>query len=198
MKTMSKKQLDIILAATSEFEMRGFSGTSMEKIAAAAGVSKRTLYKYYGSKEVVFSAIIKHLQQSTSLEQCPQYLSEKPLREQLVEVIHAMLMHLNEEEHIRLARIVISEVVRKPELSDILSDTVDFTSNAPFQWICSAINDGSLRQVEPTKALTHLTGLVKSIGLWSRLIFCAPALNEEEMRTFSEEYADFFLSYYQI
>ncbi len=197
MKTMSKKQLDIILAASIEFERHGFSGTSMEKIATEAEVSKRTLYKYYGSKEAVFSAIIQHLQQSAILEQCPQYRPEVPLREQLVEVIYTMLLHLNEEEHIRLARIIISEVGRKPELSDILSDTVDFTSNAPFEWIRSAIDDGSLRQVDPTKALTHLTGLIKSTGLWPQIIFYAPPLNRTEMRDYSAEYADFFLSYYQ-
>ncbi|MCJ2163537.1 MULTISPECIES: TetR/AcrR family transcriptional regulator [unclassified Pseudodesulfovibrio] len=195
---MTKKQLDIIRAACAVFEKHGYSGTGMETIAEAAGVSKRTLYKYYGSKEAVFSAIIKHLRQSATLKQCPRYQPGTSVRGQLVGVVYAMLAHLNREEHIRLARIIIAEVIREPKLSEILSEAADFSKSAPFLWIRSAMEDGQLRSEAPEKALTHLGGLVKSAVMWPRLFFCHAPLTEGEIRNLAEEYADFFLSYYRL
>jgi AcrR family transcriptional regulator len=41
----------ILDAATELFDARGFEGTTTDDIAAAAGITKRTLYRYMGSKE---------------------------------------------------------------------------------------------------------------------------------------------------
>jgi AcrR family transcriptional regulator len=41
----------ILDAATQLFQARGFEGTTTDDIAAAAGVTKKTLYRYVGSKE---------------------------------------------------------------------------------------------------------------------------------------------------
>lgn len=197
MKGMSKKQVDILLAASREFEELGFAGTGMERIAESAKVSKRTLYKHYGSKEDVFSAIINYLRQSVRLEKCSVYDPGQPVEQQLRAVIETMLAHLNRDEHVRLARIVISEVVRQPELAEILSRTVDFSGTAPFRWVQAAMQDGQLRDGDPEKALVYLAGLVKSLALWPRLIFCAAPMTEDEIRDVAAECAAFFLGYYR-
>ncbi|WP_187170593.1 TetR/AcrR family transcriptional regulator [Salidesulfovibrio onnuriiensis] len=198
MKTMTKKQRDIILAACREFEEYGFAGTGMEQIAAAADVSKRTLYKHYSSKEAVFSAILDYLHQERDAQEWPEYDPGSPLRGQLEAVIRCMLGHLNLEEHIRLARIVISEAVRKPELGDILARTVDFSDNAPSQWIRAAMDDGRLKGGDPAKAAFYLAGLVRAHSLWPRLVFCAAPLSGREMADAASECADFFLGYYDV
>lgn len=46
-----ERRLRILDAATSLFDARGFEGTTTDDIAALAGVTKRTLYRYVGSKE---------------------------------------------------------------------------------------------------------------------------------------------------
>ncbi len=43
------------------FLARGFAGTSTDAIAAAAGVSKQTLYAYYPSKEELLADVLRHL-----------------------------------------------------------------------------------------------------------------------------------------
>src|SRR5579871_3875106 len=47
----------ILEAATELFSTYGLRKTSMEAIAAAAGVAKATLYAYYTSKEAVFADV---------------------------------------------------------------------------------------------------------------------------------------------
>ena len=48
-------------AAVVEFQEHGFASASMDAISARAEVSKRTLYKYFESKENLFNAIVESL-----------------------------------------------------------------------------------------------------------------------------------------
>lgn len=51
----------LLLAALDEFARRGFHGTQMEHVAAAAGVSKALIYQHFESKEVLFAAVTELL-----------------------------------------------------------------------------------------------------------------------------------------
>ncbi|MGV0050516.1 TetR/AcrR family transcriptional regulator [Mycobacterium colombiense] len=48
----------ITAAAVHAFRVRGYSATTMSTVAAIAGVSPRTLYRYFGSKSELFMATI--------------------------------------------------------------------------------------------------------------------------------------------
>lgn len=52
------KRARILDAAFEVFAARGFSGASMDEIARTAGVSKPTLYTYFGDKEGLFTALL--------------------------------------------------------------------------------------------------------------------------------------------
>lgn len=46
-------------AATAEFTRRGPAGTTIERIAKRAGVNKERVYNYFGSKDRLFSAVLR-------------------------------------------------------------------------------------------------------------------------------------------
>lgn len=48
------KAKEIILAALKLFAVKGYGATSVEEIAAAAGIGKSTIYEYYTTKEELF------------------------------------------------------------------------------------------------------------------------------------------------
>lgn len=50
---------ELLAAALEEFVARGYAATRLEEVAARAGVSKGTLYLYFGSKETLFKAVIE-------------------------------------------------------------------------------------------------------------------------------------------
>ena len=50
---------EIMAAALECFRERGFAATRLEDIAARAGVTKGTIYLYYGSKEDLFKAVVR-------------------------------------------------------------------------------------------------------------------------------------------
>lgn len=52
-----RKKQEILDAAEKLFLKEGFKGTSMAEIAQKSEFSKRTVYKYFGSKEELYSAI---------------------------------------------------------------------------------------------------------------------------------------------
>jgi len=52
------REQQMLDSAVQVFSESGFHGTSMEAIAAAAGVSKPMIYLYYGSKDELFAACI--------------------------------------------------------------------------------------------------------------------------------------------
>jgi TetR/AcrR family transcriptional repressor of mexJK operon len=83
------KRAAILEAAKQMFTQGGFDGVSMDQIAAAAGVSKLTVYSHYGDKEALFVAVVKsHCEQqlpSSLFEPMPQV----PLRERLMAIAQA-------------------------------------------------------------------------------------------------------------
>jgi TetR/AcrR family transcriptional repressor of mexJK operon len=48
----------VVDAARTLFLRKGYAGTTMEEIAAAAGLTKRTVYNNYGGKEALFTQIV--------------------------------------------------------------------------------------------------------------------------------------------
>ena len=54
----ARKRRAVVDAATTLFLRHGYLGTSMDQIAAFAGVSKPTVYKFFPDKEQLFTAIV--------------------------------------------------------------------------------------------------------------------------------------------
>ncbi len=50
---------DLIEAAFTEFAAQGYAGCRLEDVAARAGVSKGTIYRYYKDKEALFTATVR-------------------------------------------------------------------------------------------------------------------------------------------
>jgi AcrR family transcriptional regulator len=57
------KRLKIVKAAASQFARRGFEATLMDDVAAAAHVSKGSLYDYFRNKEDLFYAVFEWLRE---------------------------------------------------------------------------------------------------------------------------------------
>ncbi|MBO0777951.1 MAG: TetR/AcrR family transcriptional regulator [Ktedonobacteraceae bacterium] len=58
---LARKQEAILVAAKALFLRHGYADTTMEMVAAHAGVSIMTLYRHFRGKDVLFEAVIQHL-----------------------------------------------------------------------------------------------------------------------------------------
>jgi TetR/AcrR family transcriptional repressor of mexJK operon len=56
-----QKQSTIVQAALDLFLEQGYGATSMDAVASRAGVTKQTVYRYYPSKEELFTAVMEKI-----------------------------------------------------------------------------------------------------------------------------------------
>ena len=66
MLSREERRNQILEAAGGQFMAYGFAGASMQGIAKAAGISRASLYTYFGNKMEVFLAVIKLLERFIS------------------------------------------------------------------------------------------------------------------------------------
>src|ERR1700710_1094638 len=109
-----RKRAAVIAAAIEEFLAAGFDATSMDRVAARAGVSKRTVYNHFPSKEALFAAILRQLWDSSDTGEAPAYSNSQPLRAQLLRLLLKKLSLLNNEAFLSLARVAIAAGIHSP------------------------------------------------------------------------------------
>lgn len=118
------KQEQILQGAMQVFLQGGYAGTSMDRVAAAAGVSKQTIYSHFQDKEGLFVALIERVTiRKFLIEFGPEPLQGEPdfLLPRLAEVFFSKM---SDQEYISLLRIIIAESARFPELAQLYVRTV--------------------------------------------------------------------------
>lgn len=192
-----RKREAILQAAIAEFRSSGFEITSMDKIAATAGVSKRTVYNHFPSKEALFAEILNRLWNSITAEQDMPYSPQKPLREQLQTLLQAKLHMLADENFLDLARIAIAATIHSPERAQDMVSRMGQREEGLTAWIRQAQADGRLKPVEPALAAQQMHGLLKTFAFWPQISMGQPSLTQDEQTQVIESALDMFLCRYQ-
>jgi TetR/AcrR family transcriptional repressor of mexJK operon len=119
-KLMAVKRAAILEAARNIFLRCGYEGTSMEAIAAAAGVSIMTLYRHAENKQDLFAAVIAgDCDPSDEAEMAEMAeMMKKPLHDVLVMSGMMFQQRLASPDTVALLRAVMAESSRFPELAE--------------------------------------------------------------------------------
>lgn len=193
-----RKRQAIIQAAINEFRENGFEITSMDKIAATAGVSKRTVYNHFPSKEELFAEILNQLWIRVTAEQETAYRPDLPLREQLRGLLMAKLQMLGDDNFLDLARVAIAATIHSPERAQDMVARMGEREEGLTVWIRAAQTDGRLKAVAPEFAAQQIHGLLKSFAFWPQISMGQPSLSAEEQHQVAESALDMFLACYQL
>jgi TetR/AcrR family transcriptional regulator, regulator of autoinduction and epiphytic fitness len=191
-----RKRAAVIDAAIQEFLAAGFDATSMDRVAARAGVSKRTVYNHFPSKEALFAAILRQLWDSSDAEEAPAYSPRHPLRGQLLQLLLKKLSLLNDEAFLSLARVAIAAGIHSPERARDMVARMGEREEDLTAWIRAAAADGRLKTSDPMFASQQLQGLVKAFAFWPQVTMGQPPLSVDEQRQVAESAADMFLANY--
>ncbi|BCF99652.1 TetR family transcriptional regulator [Paraburkholderia sp. PGU19] len=191
-----RKRAAVIEAAIDEFRAAGFDATSMDRIAARASVSKRTVYNHFPSKEALFAAILQQLWDASKAGDAPGYRADKPLRPQLIELLAQKLRLLNDEAFMSLARVAIAAGIHSPERARDMVARIGEREEGLTVWIRAAAADGRLDTPDPAFAAQQLHGLVKGFAFWPQVTMGQPSLTTDEQKTIAESSADMFLAHY--
>jgi len=193
-----RKRDAIIQAAIVEFRANGFDITSMDKIAATAGVSKRTVYNHFPSKEELFAEILNKLWNSICTEQETPYHNDQPLRPQLEAVLRAKLQTLSDNNFLDLARVAIAATIHSPERGQDMVARLGEREEGLTVWIRAAQADGRLKAVDPVFAAHQVQGLIKAFAFWPQISMGQPGLSAEMQTCVVESTLDMFLTCYQL
>lgn len=116
---LSDRILDV---ATSLFLGHGFGTTSIEAVAKRAGISKRTFYHRFRSKEVLFEAVVRRLIERWMPPFDTALLDAPDLEQALHRTARHMLDVALTPDALALHRIVIAEARHFPGLARIMHE----------------------------------------------------------------------------
>ncbi|UGV28864.1 TetR/AcrR family transcriptional regulator [Rhodopseudomonas boonkerdii] len=112
----------LLAVAKTTFGDKGFAATTMDDIAGAAGMSKKTLYKLFDSKSDLFRAMLTANLQRFAFLDAPQTHASaiEDLRRALRKIADIVLA----PDEIALHRLLIAERRQSPALATIFSEVI--------------------------------------------------------------------------
>ncbi|GGF69472.1 hypothetical protein GCM10010912_13240 [Paenibacillus albidus] len=196
-KGSSDKRAKIIAAARDLFLSDGFDRSSVDAVAAKAGVSKRTVYDYYGDKQNLLLAVVE-VSSSAVLDMIEQGISDhlwefEDLEQALILFCKQIVASANgSSDYIALIRLVMVEAANLP---DSFFERLD---NATEEGIIRRFTEfgqnGLLDVLDPKMAAKHFAALT------FLLVFNQPrktgTLEEEQTKRIITEGVRVFLCAY--
>jgi len=192
------KRQAILEAAKTLFLSNGYDGSSMDAIAAEAGVSKLTVYSHFTDKERLFVAAVE----SKCAEQLPELLfelsDEAPIDSALLAIGRGFNRLINSRESVELHRVMVSLAAQDPKLSRMFYDAgPQRVLNEMEHLLRQADARGKLRVADPQSAADQFFCLIKGGAHFRLLIGCATALEGEAAERHVQEAVQMFLRAYR-
>ncbi|MGH3148595.1 MAG: TetR/AcrR family transcriptional regulator [Rubrobacter sp.] len=156
------KRDQILSGARVVFLRDGFAAASTDDIAAEAGVSKRTLYAYYPSKEELFAEVLRELTienpQTRVLETVEELSpgSHEELRQALVRLAQKVVATMMQPDYLALLRTIIADTHRFPHLGEIYRSTVPERGFRVFLALMERMRDRRIVDIPDAEAATRL------------------------------------------
>jgi AcrR family transcriptional regulator len=170
MRTVDKsKRAAIVEAAARVFLEKGYEGTSMELVARAAKVARRTVYNQYVSKEALFTAVTEHVWSKYDLAR--QVRTGGGARESIAALAAAIVKFWMDSDAIAFLRLVVAEGDRFPHLAPTFFDS---GKQPVFRALVAEIRRlkkaGLLIVDDIELAAKQLVGLLNEPLMWPRLL----------------------------
>lgn len=192
------KREAILEAARASFLEFGVANTSMDKVSALAGVSKRTVYNHFSSKEQLVVALLSCLWSN------PQALSERYLTQdtdlklQLTDVIFEQVMTISDPSYVELSRVAFGHYLFKPEELKLQVAAIDKQQSVIYQWLDHQCKHKriALARDEVSLASEQLHSLLKGTAYWPQLMGICDPLDEKAARMLAQQTVELFWSRY--
>ncbi|PWC32458.1 TetR/AcrR family transcriptional regulator [Azospirillum sp. TSO35-2] len=167
----SAKRDAVVEAATSAFLTHGYEASSMDAIAADAGVSKRTVYNHFPGKRDLFQAVVSRLYEGFYTDGGLTMPPDQPPEQALPAFLRSLLIHMRRPEVRGLLRLVIAEHQRFPELAqDYLEGGKSHAYALLDGYLAAQHARGRLNAPDPHVVATQLLGGIKEVLFWPTML----------------------------
>lgn len=184
----------IVTASIDEFLAKGLDMASMENISKNAGISKRTLYKYFANKNVIYDHIIEILLDSFSHFKLIPFSKDQNIEDQLDQIIDKKVEHITNPGYLRISKMVLSELLKgreiKPDhMAKFMESEMKF-----FSWLKQGQELGILKKEIPAEMMAkQFHALIKG-QIFYPIIFGLEEINQESIDFARESAKRFFVS----
>ncbi|UNK50986.1 TetR/AcrR family transcriptional regulator [Lysobacter sp. S4-A87] len=192
------KRAAILEAAKRMFTQLGYDGSSMDQIAAEAGVSKLTVYSHFGDKDALFAAAIEaHCEQSL-----PSSLFEPspatPLRDRLLTIARAFYAMISAPEAVAGHRMLCTPQVANSALPKLFWEAGPMRVQGDFATLLERrIGAGELEIADVPRAAGQFFALIKGEP-HACLVFGGPGPTADELEAHLAASVDLFLRAYDV
>ncbi|MDG9875981.1 TetR/AcrR family transcriptional regulator [Pseudomonas juntendi] len=196
-KDLAKREA-ILEAAKSLFLSLGYANTSMDAVAAAAGVSKLTVYSHFTDKQTLFCSAVM----ATCQIQLPDLLFEYPVGAQVEDVLlniaRGFQALIGSDEAVKLSRLIMAQGSLDPSFGQYFYEAGPKRVLAGMEALLRGAHErGLLRIDNPLRAAEHFFCLVKGAPDYRLLLGCAGPLQGDEAEAHVREVVGVFLRAYR-
>ncbi|KXF83327.1 TetR/AcrR family transcriptional regulator [Enterovibrio coralii] len=190
------KREAILNAASDAFQTFGVHNTSMDKLAALAGVSKRTVYNHFSSKEALVMELLSVLWKSSISADTLAQISTCSVKQQLITLLHQEICVIAQPGYLEMAKVAMGHFMFKPDELQEQLKTMSKEDTALHVWLEQQSESGALKVTNVELARNQLHNLIKGSAFWPQVMGACPPLTEEEGLALAENTANLFLGYY--
>lgn len=193
----------VVDAARRLFLRQGYAGTTMEEIAALAGLTRRTVYNNYASKEALFTEIVLEVIAYAETfarglrEELTAGVTAANLRAVLDELGRRLVLAILRPEVVALRRLLVGESREFPALAE------EYFDRAPGQVLAALAlaferlgHAGLLRVADARRAAAQFAYLVVGEPL-DRAVLGGPIPSREQLFAGAREGVQTFLARYE-
>jgi AcrR family transcriptional regulator len=166
---LARKREAILAAARDVFLHKGFPGTSMDDVAAAAGASKVTVYKHFADKQSLFVAVVTDAiarAEETTRSLVDRLAVSDDLATDLRAFARQHVVDVTAPHLVQLRRMIIAESVRFPDLARAWHRAGPERGHATLAAQLSRLHRrGLLAAPDALLAAQHLNYLILSVPL---------------------------------
>lgn len=192
-KDLAKREA-ILQAAKSLFLSLGYANTSMDAVAAAAGVSKLTVYSHFQDKQTLFCSAVMATCQIQLPDLLFEYPEGVPLEEVLLNIARGFQALISSDEAVKLSRLIMAQGSLDPSFGEYFYEAGPKRVLAGMEALLRGAHErGLLRIDNPLRAAEHFFCLVKGAPDYRLLLGCAGPLEGEEAEAHVREVVGVFL-----
>ena len=192
----SKKRAAIIEGAESVFVEMGYDLASMDLIAKKAGVSKKTIYNHFGSKENLFESILDILLQEHQFLKTINYDSEKSLEEQLLAFAEAEIFLVDSPRRLKFSRFLTITFLNNLSYQRKTVAKYPPNINMFLDWLQEAEKDGRIKTDNHFITARVFNSLVVGGITWPVLF--SDGIDKQSIKPILDEIIAVFLARYGV
>jgi TetR/AcrR family transcriptional repressor of mexJK operon len=196
-KDLAKRQA-ILNAAKTLFLSKGYANTSMDSVAAEAGVSKLTVYSHFNDKETLFCAAVV----AKCEEQLPTLFFELPegiaVETVLLNIARGFHQLINSDESVNLHRLMMTLGSQDPKLSQIFFQAGPERVLHGMERLLSKVDQSGVLTIDkPRNAAEHFFCLLKGAGNFRLLYGCGEPVTGDAAEAHVREVVELFMRAYR-